>query len=1338
MRRQHGGETGYPTEPMIILPPIISPSSTGGALKKHLSSSAIGNTRNSSHGNTKHGAEEWQDLPGQLASLWGRKLPSVGLKGLRPQPKSPPRQVPHGAAEALGTVEAHLSDVQTAQNRRNPTLLDEALKEAQGTGHLKAVQRMRKSRSTSDMHKHALESALATHLVKAKATLAKWKLGQQEIQDARRLRDIDAIEDRLDHWKFDEREPAVRAAREDLKTFAEVAKKMPRVLREGVESRDIKSLRSAVKELATSYPRAAMESLPNYSEARVLISQYEAQEKAMKSAVELRSSKELDELVQSWNFNREDPLYFAACTLLDTRDQLRVELQNQVDADPPSGPNLRMVVDAWDFDKDAAEPDETYTHAKEILARFDEANSELADLVAICVASPAVPASFAEIHGVSSRPSKVKKTADLNLLRNKVDAWKFVDGPQSGCPALQEAVDLLQCFEDEIQEAVDVADGWRLHRMWTLLGTSLPLAGKPYALQVIELLEERTKAAEVLRTTLADALTAEPNSVEHLAEVKRCVATWDLDESDPVMRYATSWLVMLKNTGDRSAAELVAATDVGSAVAACGALNRRQGLDDNDEFVKDAVAVVEAAGKAHRMAAWLAFGTPPEDLVEPEADNSSGPSLPWPVARSLPELEEARSAAHAAMSGNKLAVAMWKAANGSVDALQESARKAMGFQHIAQQTLQSYRSKVQALLDPPLDEGIDEDEVVLPDEGLLRRAERCMIDLTELTKSSPKKVGPLGGAALEAAYYLVANTTKRPDNIGARDLVAEMIRALEVVGGVLFDVYEVMQKGESANRGLPETLRGLGRERPLVCCSAEPPSQDKLQWNLQPAVPLESISHSVRVAGTAHADCRGLAEVTEFISVIQSYYEDFLPVYSGLSASATAVEDAVMITAAARAAMQMSQDSKFAIGDVINDVVFPALVVNKAEREAAEATAELLETAPTADASSKARLAWTRSALDSGIRHVRQLGEELAVIAEGLDIDAIIARVSQNDAEASSSNFVALLNAALVASLSTTNDGAHPTFDGINGKTLSDALKAWSPLSIEDAALECLMTAGPQLLCLWDWYTEGCDGCPHACALFAWVTLAVALLPVLPSARSLSPSFAAVNASFEKLDGDGSDKQADASWHDARKALHRKETPWWWLKLLGCEDAQQFYENHGFALESKAAVAPNAPKADADGDTGEYSADGFAAVSPDGNQAADAKAADDGYGFEDDREQPSPAKEDRDDYVFEGEEADAGEPKANTSAASAADPGSPSDGFGNDTFEEDTFEQSNVEETPKEALPDDSVAKAEDVDCLDSHVEATQDDGVANAESKDQAEASASATFAEESNASLG
>merc|ERR1740130_219780 len=144
------------------------------------------------------------------------------------------------------------------------------------------------------------------------------------------------------------------------------------------------------------------------------------------------------------------------------------------------------------------------------------------------------------------------------------------------------------------------------------------------------------------------------------------------------------------------------------------------------------------------------------------------------------------------------------------------------------------------------------------------------------------------------------------------------------------------------------------------------------------------------------------------------------------------------------------------------------------------------------------------------------------------------------------------------------------------------------------------MTEGPQLLCLWDWYTEGCDGCPHACALFAWVTLAVALLPVLPSARSLSPSFAAVNASFEKLDGDGSDKQADASWHDARKALHRKETPWWWLKLLGCEDAQQFYKNHGFALESKAAVAPNAPKADADGDTGEYSADGFAAVSPDG------------------------------------------------------------------------------------------------------------------------------------------
>lgn len=66
--------------------------------------------------------------------------------------------------------------------------LEEALKEASGSQYLRTIAALRKSKSVSAIHRHALEAALASHMVKARtrAILAEWKQPEESQQSSRR------------------------------------------------------------------------------------------------------------------------------------------------------------------------------------------------------------------------------------------------------------------------------------------------------------------------------------------------------------------------------------------------------------------------------------------------------------------------------------------------------------------------------------------------------------------------------------------------------------------------------------------------------------------------------------------------------------------------------------------------------------------------------------------------------------------------------------------------------------------------------------------------------------------------------------------------------------------------------------------------------------------------------------------------------------------------------------------------------------------------------------------------------------------------------------------------
>eukprot|EP00931_Biecheleriopsis_adriatica_P004959 TRINITY_DN10653_c0_g1_i1.p1 TRINITY_DN10653_c0_g1~~TRINITY_DN10653_c0_g1_i1.p1 ORF type:complete len:952 (-),score=294.24 TRINITY_DN10653_c0_g1_i1:51-2780(-) len=150
-------------------------------------------------------------------------------------------------------------------------------------------------------------------------------------------------------------------------------------------------------------------------------------------------------------------------------------------------------------------------------------------------------------------------------------------------------------------------------------------------------------------------------------------------------------------------------------------------------------------------------------------------------------------------------------------------------------------------------------------------------------------------------------------------------------------------------------------------------------------------------------------------------------------------------------------------------------------------------------------------------------------------------------------------------------------------------------IMLKQAALELLPNSkaeftvsgvGPKqtrctVLALLSWYChDGCDGSSSDEVLYSFLALAAALAPFLPVISDLAPARALLVPMKDSSD----EAAASACLEKVQQALAngRPEEPWWWLRLVGCEDPEAFYKDYGFSAaktpieHSAAAPSTNA------------------------------------------------------------------------------------------------------------------------------------------------------------------
>lgn len=274
------------------------------------------------------------------------------------------RKLPYGASsQALRMVRTHLSPVEDALNSRHTARLEKAVQDASnGARYLQTVSVIRRSRSVPTMHRHALETALASHIVKAKVELGEWKKGVMEISSLRRARSPEKLSDMLTLWHFAEDDPVVLNARQDLERWKYAEKQMPSILKQAVQDRDLQTIRKTLKQLSISGPS----DVEGCSEARFLVRRYDLQVQALKDATNARNVNAMQAALASWEFpehSEQEKAVLEAQALLELRDEQVLELKRVAADERIDDDQLLAAVSGWEFESD----NDAFLRAAELL-----------------------------------------------------------------------------------------------------------------------------------------------------------------------------------------------------------------------------------------------------------------------------------------------------------------------------------------------------------------------------------------------------------------------------------------------------------------------------------------------------------------------------------------------------------------------------------------------------------------------------------------------------------------------------------------------------------------------------------------------------------------------------------------------------------------------------------------------------------------------------------------------------------------------------------------------------------------------------------------------------------
>jgi hypothetical protein len=212
----------------------------------------------------------------------------------------------------------------------------------------------------------------------------------------------------------------------------------------------------------------------------------------------------------------------------------------------------------------------------------------------------------------------------------------------------------------------------------------------------------------------------------------------------------------------------------------------------------------------------------------------------------------------------------------------------------------------------------------------------------------------------------------------------------------------------------------------------------------------------------------------------------------------------------------------------------------------------LLSSPPAADAG--ARLHWVDAAMALQLAPLPHLNAALIEIARSVCPYELAALGHHR--EAPPSECVRLLAAAMWV--------AHPdckknaSWVDIRKGALADAesfvqrLCDWQP--VKDCTCPASLNRARDLLTeAWGWVANGCGGNRTLCVLFAWVSFAVSMRPLIEMAQLLAPVHRQVKRGLDKIRRASPEQQLQAkakAWTAALFLLDGPGEPWWWLRLI--------------------------------------------------------------------------------------------------------------------------------------------------------------------------------------------
>jgi len=354
---------------------------------------------------------------------------------------------------------------------------------------------------------------------------------------------------------------------------------------------------------------------------------------------------------------------------------------------------------------------------------------------------------------------------------------------------------------------------------------------------------------------------------------------------------------------------------------------------------------------------------------------------------------------------------------------------------------------------------------------------------------------------------------------------------------------------------------------------------------------------------------------SEFSAVLRKLYDEFLPLYFAWSASAQAVHEAESVSTCASEVASLDQQLKSEIGDV-----FKLEPEELAEQLESVSTLGLMVGGPHVEALTKAATRQVTDLLkspdlDHQGRRLRQIEKILAAHLNPVyTISQILGKLGKQLSKPGAPPrgfqevvYLAPFSQLMVAVFRILAKPGQPDIEFAEAKKelqngLGSRLSEWQPL--KEASVKQLRRARVLLVKIWSILRTGplhpdpTHNERHR-ALFAWAAMATSLIPLLPAAQALKPVHDAVKTIVDgvkrKAEESSVAEAEKSSWVLVCQALHKKEEPWWWLRLIGCEDPKGFYVRHGLAVNTSAPL-PDVKEPNTEEDE-EYEEDEFAEYS---------------------------------------------------------------------------------------------------------------------------------------------